>query len=140
MAKGDYAEIERLSTKMNEMTMKASMNSTNTVEPIQASIYLNQTANVAIDPDAVVLESAGVIALKKKEDNNSSKGRISVYVDPKSLKNSKTLSRFEFKYPEEGSKNKMEVHFIMIELNGPMTSIEAWVKKLNTKSLLGLIP
>jgi len=50
-------------------------------EPLNVNVQLNQNPTVGIDPAAVVLERAGVIALREK-NVSSDRGSVTVYVDP----------------------------------------------------------
>ena len=64
-AKGDYEAMGKL---VQEMQMKASELSLKTEEqhkePISVNLALNTGSGETIDPDAVVYEQSGVIALK----------------------------------------------------------------------------
>ena len=59
-------------------------------------MQLNKNPTIGIDPAAVVLERAGVIALREK-NVSSDTGSVTVYVDPVALKNSSDLAKIELR-------------------------------------------
>ena len=139
-AKGDY---EALMKATQEMQKKAGEMQLKTMEgkkePIEVRVQLNGNSNVPIDPDAVVFERSGVIALKVKNDGTDEKGRINVYFDPVSLKDTKQLSKVDMKLPEKGTSSKTAVYCITIDFDGPTAEIEAWAKKIDTGKVLAQI-
>ena len=108
-------------------------------EPITVQIQFDANPNQTIDPDAVVFESPGVIALKFPEDVDSTKGRVAVYFDPVNLKNTKSLSTVDLKEPEGGAAKRTDVKNITVEFSGPMSEILVWAKKVATKKVLAQI-
>jgi hypothetical protein len=137
-AKGDYEAIAKISQeiqkKSGEMQMKA-------IEgkkvPIEVHVNTNSSGGEAIDPDAVLFEKAGVIALKEKNDEERS--RVLIYFDPVALKDTKQLSKIDMKVPEKGVKSKTAVYTIKVEFTGPTADIEAWAKKIDTGKVLAQI-
>jgi hypothetical protein len=137
-AKGDYQAMAKISQeiqqKSGEMQMKA-------IEgkkvPIEVQINTNSTGGEAIDPDGVLFEKAGVIALKEKNDEERS--RVLIYFDPVALKETKQLSKIDMKVPEKGVSSKTALYTIKIEFTGPTAEIEAWAKKLDTGKVLSQI-
>jgi hypothetical protein len=107
-------------------------------EPISVQIRMNAGASQAIDPDGVILEKAGVIvlALENRDEKNS---RVGLYFDPVSLKETKSLSKVDLKYPEGGVSKKTTVLNIRIELTGPADVVTEWAKKINTSAVLSQI-
>ena len=126
-AKGDYEAMAKISQeiqqKSGEMQLKA-------IEgkkvPIEVHVNINSSGGEAIDPDGVLFEKAGVIALKEKNDEERS--RVLIYFDPVSLKDTKQLSSIDMKVPDKGVSSKTAVYTIKIEFNGPTAEIEAWAK------------
>lgn len=139
-AKGDYQALmkatQEMQKKSGEMQLKTMEGKK---EPIEVTVQLNSYSNAPIDPDAVVFERPGVIALKEKNDGTDEKGRIKVYFDPVSLKDTKQLSKVDSKPPEKGTSSKTAVYCITIELYGPTAGIEAWAKKIDTGKVLAQI-
>jgi len=137
-AKGDYQEMARLGQEMGQKAgqMQVKANAAQK-EPIEVNVNLNSNPGAVIDPDMVVFERPGVIALKSNVENGAE--RISVYCDPVSLKDTRQLSRVDMKMPEAGVAAKTLVLSVSIEITGPVAEIEPWVKKANTAGVLAQI-
>ena len=119
-AKGDMQEMMRLT---QEMQMKAGHAQLEQMEaekkePISVDIALNSNPSQTIDPDNVVFEKPGVIALRFKEGEED-KAKIEVYFDPVSLKDTKTLSVVDLKMPKDGVDKKTAVLNATIHISGP---------------------
>jgi hypothetical protein len=139
-AKGDYQEIARLSQEMQKKSGEANLKAVEgKKEPISVDVYFNSNPGATIDPDAVVFEKPGVIALRATESGENEKSRISVYFDPVSLKNTKQLSRVELKTPEGGITKRASVLNITVQLHGPTADVEAWAKRIDTGKVLAQI-
>jgi hypothetical protein len=136
-AKGDYAELAKLS---QEMTSKISQNQLDAnqshKEPINVAVHLNWNPGTTIDPDMVLFERSGAIALKTPDNSSSGKERVAIYVDPVALHETKQLSRVNMRYPEKGVARKTAVLNASIELNGPTAEVEAWAKKIDLNKVL----
>ena len=91
-----------------------------------------------IDPDNVVFERPGVIALKLK-GYDEGKATVEVYFDPVSLKDTKTLSVVDLKMPKNGVDKKTAVLNATIHISGPASEVEAWAKRIDTKGVLAQI-
>ncbi|HAZ11180.1 MAG: hypothetical protein A2X86_08590 [Bdellovibrionales bacterium GWA2_49_15] len=139
MAKNDIEAIGKLSMEMQQGAAQNMAAMSTPKEPITVQIHFNSNPYDAIDPDAVVMEKPGVIALKKKNQSEESKGKVSLYFDPVILKDTKKLSKIELRSPEGGIAKKLAVFNIAINLEGPLEAAEAWAKKIDTKAILGLI-
>lgn len=138
-AKGDYQEMAKLG---QEMTKKMGQQSLKTEEsqkePINIHINLNGGDGETIDPDAVVSEQSGVIALKAL-NGTPEKGRVRIYFDPVALKETKQLSKVTLTFPQKGVSKRTAVLHAMIEIAGPAAEIEAWAKKIDFKKVLAQI-
>ncbi|MCX6144215.1 MAG: hypothetical protein NTZ35_13450 [Ignavibacteriales bacterium] len=139
-AKGDYQAITKLA---QEMQQKAGQMQLKSIEgkkvPIEIHININSNSGEAIDPDGVLFERTGVIALKEKSDGDEEKSRVRIFFDPINLKDTKQLSKVDMKMPEKGVKSKTSVYNITIEFNGPTSEIEAWAKKIESGKVLAQI-
>lgn len=107
-------------------------------EALDVNVELNQQPTVGIDPAAVVLEKAGVIALRDKEVSRDT-GSVTVYVDPVALKNSSDLAKIELQTADDGVGNKIGVYHVVIQLNGSVADAEAWAKSFDYGAILGAI-
>jgi hypothetical protein len=139
-AKGDYQAIAKIS---QEMQQKAGQMQLKNVEgkkiPIEIHININSSSGQAIDPDGVLFERTGVIALKEKNDGSDERSRVRVFFDPVHLKDTKQLSKIDMKMPEKGVSSKTAVYNVTIEFDGPTAEIEAWAKKIETGKVLAQI-
>ncbi len=137
-AKGDYAAMSKLAMEMQQKAGQMQLKATETQkEPIEVSVQLNSNPGAVIDPDAVVFEHPGVIALKSNVESGTE--RIDIYFDPVSLKETKQLSRVDLKKPEEGVTRRTLVMSVAVEVSGPAAEIEPWVKKVDSKKVLSQI-
>jgi len=140
-AKGDFQEMSKIALEMQQKAGQAQMEAENTKkEPIEISLQFNSNPGQAIDPDAVVFEKPGVIALRFKTSGDEEKVRIAVYCDPVHLKDTKTLSRVDLSDKQnKGVTNKTTVQNATIELTGPTAVVEAWAKGIATGKVLSQI-
>lgn len=140
-AKGDYQEMSKIAQEMQQKSGKAQLDAESAKkEPVEVNIRLNPNSGQNIDPDAVVFEKPGVIALKFKSGDDDEKLRIIVYFDPVHLKDTKTLSRVEmFDKQDKGVTSKTTVRNATIEMTGPAATVEAWAKAIATGKVLGQI-
>jgi hypothetical protein len=139
-AKGDMQAITKLAQEMQQKAAQVQMKAVTTQKvPIDLSVQFNSNPGATIDPDAVVFEKPGVIALKEKKDGTEDEGTIRVFFDPVSLKNTKQLSRIETKLPEKGTSSKTALYNVSLEFSGPIAEIEAWAKRMDTGKVLSLI-
>ena len=139
-AKGDYQELGRLSQemqrKMSETQLKAVEGNK---EPVSVTVHFNSNPGAVIDPDAVLFERPGVIALKSTDEGNPGHVRVAIYCNPVSLKETRQLSRVNMKQPEGGVTKKTLVLSVTVEFSGPASEVEPWAKKLDTKKILAQI-
>ena len=140
-ATGNY---EAMATIAQEMMQKMSQAQLTAEEarrvPIAVSLNCNTDPGVTIDPDAVVFEKPGVIALKNLEGGDEENLRIAIYVDPVHLKDTRTLSRVDLSdKPDQGVRQKTAVRSLSIEISGPPAEVEAWSKRIDTDKALAQI-
>jgi hypothetical protein len=140
-AKGDYQEMSKIAREMQLKSGNAQLEAENAKkEPIEINLQFNSNPGQAIDPDAVVFERPGVIALKFKTSGDEEKVRIAVYFDPVHLKDTKTLSRVDLSDKQNtGVMNKTTVQNATIELIGPTAVVEQWAKGIATGKVLSQI-
>lgn len=106
-------------------------------EDMTVYVQLNMNPSVGIDPDAVVLEQPGVIALRREDDGEE--GEVTVYIDPVALKATEELSKIELRTADDGVANKAGVFHVVIQLNGTLADLEAWVQDFDFDAMLGVI-
>jgi hypothetical protein len=139
LAKGDYQAMTKIS---QEVQQKAAQMQAAAIEgrkePLSLNINLNTHQSETIDPDSVVFEKPGVIALLI-DKNDELHNRLVVYFDPIVLKSTETLSRIDFERPEQGVSEKTAVVNATIELTGPGDEVTAWAKRIDTAAVLSQI-
>jgi hypothetical protein len=136
VASGNVAEITRMSEEITRM-QAAAMAPAERKEPMNVYVRLNQNPTVGIDPDAVVLEKPGVIVLRDK--GQGEKGDVTVYIDPVALAATEELSKIELRTANDGVTNKTGVFHVVIQLNGTLADLEAWVQTFDFGAMLGVI-
>ena len=141
LASGNAEAITKMveeMTRIQTAAMAAAANPAARKEPLSVYVQLNQNPTVAIDPDAVVLEQAGVIVLR---DTNVSdgKGNVTVYVDPVALRATQELSKIELRTADGGVGLKTGVYHVVIQLNGTVADAEAWAQTFDFGAMLGVI-
>lgn len=135
-AKGDYAEIQRLSTQL-QAGMAAAMGTE--MSKISLTVSLNHQAYQAIDPEGVVWETPGAIALRV-ESPNTGNARIMIAFDPKALADTKSLSLVSLGESfSESAATKTAVRTVVVELDGPQEAITAWANGVDKAKILALI-
>lgn len=136
-ASGNVAEIQRITSEATRL-QAAAMNPAERKDPMNVYVQLNQNPTVGIDPDAVVLEQAGVIALRTKNGSDD-EGDVTVYIDPVALRATQELSKIELRTSDTGMGSKTGVYHIVIQVNGSVTDAEAWVKTFDFAPMLAVI-
>ena len=137
-AKGDYVAMSKLAQEMQQKAGQMQMKATEShKEPVRVSVSFNSNPGAVIDPDMVVFEHPGVIALKSGVENGSE--RIDIYVDPVALRETKQLSRVDLKLPPDGVAKRTAVLCAAIDVTGPVAEIETWVKRIDLKKILSQI-
>jgi hypothetical protein len=138
-AKGDYQAMATIAQEMQQKVGELSLKTEEArKEPISVNVGLNEGGGGTIDPDAVVHEQQGVIALKAL-DATPERGTVVIYFDPVKLKDTKQLSKVTLNYPEGGVPRRTAVLHATITFNGPAKEIEAWARKVNFKKVLSQI-
>jgi hypothetical protein len=141
LASGNLEAVGKLAEELSRIqsqAVAAAMTPTKK-ENMQVYVQLNQNPTAAIDPDAVVLERPGVIALRRKDDASGAKGDVVVYLDPVALKDTEELSKIELRTADDGVSSKTGVFHVVIQLNGTLADIEQWVKTFDYDKMLAVI-
>ena len=136
-AAGDYETVEKMMQELQAI-QAAALAPSNPKEPMQVYVQFNMNPSVGIDPAAVVLERPGVIALRQKE-LNSDRGQVTVYLDPVALQSPGDLAKFELRTDQNGVDNRTGLYHIVIQANGGVPDIEAWIQKFDYGAMLGVI-
>lgn len=139
MAKGDMQTASTLAQQYQQEMGKIQLQAMNAQAAqkgaVSVDIRTNSFQSATIDPDAVLFEESGVIALMEKTDSNGN-GRVDVFFDPVALKATKTLSQVKLPYPENGLPGKITVSNILFKFEGPAQEIQSWAKKIKIRAVL----
>ena len=106
-------------------------------EPMNVYVRLNQNPTVGIDPDAVVLEQPGVIALRDKGQDE--KGDVHGLHRSGGAQGDRRAIEDRAQDGQDGVTNKTGVFHVVIQLNGTLADAEAWVKTFDFDAMLGVI-
>ena len=136
-ASGNVEALQKMVEELQKL-QAAAMTPPVKQQPMDVNVQLNMNPTVGIDPADVVLERAGVIALRDK-NVSSDTGSVTVYVDPVALQNSSDLAKIELRTADDGVGNKVGVYHVVIELNGAVPDLEAWAKSFDYSAILGVI-
>ena len=138
-ASGDVDALLKLTEEMGRVQQQAAASVlAQQKQPMTVNVQFNGSPYTAIDPDSVVFESPGVIALRDT-DVAGENGTVTVYLDPVALAKTETLSSLELKTPDDGVTNKTGVFNLQISLQGAIADAEAWVKSFDTGTMLSVI-
>lgn len=140
IASGNADAIVKMTEEMQQVTQSALAAEMNPQkkEPLTVYVQFNMGSYAGIDPDAVVFEGPGVIALRNTNVSGE-KGQVTVYLDPVALKDSKKLSKVELKTPDDGVGKRTGIFNITIQLDGTVADVESWAKKFDTRAMLSVI-
>lgn len=139
-ASGNYNAIAEISQEMMKKMGELQLAAENSRrDPVNISLRFNSNPSTTIDPDAVVFENPGVIALKSKQ-TDADKLQIMIFYDPVKLKETQTLASFDLNdSARPGISDKTIVHNITIEFDGPSEIIEDWSKQVANDDVLAQI-
>lgn len=140
VASGDPQAIVQMTQEMTRISQLAAAAglSGRAKQDMTVEVRFNMNPYVGIDPDAVVFEAPGVIALRDT-DLAGEEGRLTVYLDPVGLHETETLSKIELRTPEGGVENRTGVFNVTITLSGTLADLESWARRFDTASMLAVI-
>jgi len=134
-AKGDYAEVQRLSTEWQQ-TMMTAMSAERS--KVTVSVRLNHNPYQKIDPEGVIWEAPGAIALRTESSDNNT--HLLLAFDPKALADTKKVSLVDLgEFLNTPAKRKSAVRTIVVELVGPDAVVTAWAGGVDKGKILALI-
>jgi hypothetical protein len=134
-SKGDYAEVQRLSLDLQK-NIAAAMGAE--MSKITVKVHLNSMAYQKIDPEGVIWECPGGIALR--EENSDNNTQLMLAFDPKVLADTKKLSLISLSESfRESAGRKTAVRTIVVELIGPEAAVTEWAKTVDKGKILALI-
>jgi hypothetical protein len=132
---GNQAAME---AAMQEMMQASNGAGSAAREDMTINIQFNMNSYAGIDPDGVLFEKPGVIALTDNDVSNTS-GQLYVYFDPIALRETETLSKVELRTSQDGVSNRSGVFNVTITLNGGVEDIKSLAQGINTGAVLAVI-
>ena len=134
-SKGDYAEVQRLTMEMQQNMMTA-MNTE--MSKVTVTVYLNNSAYQEIDPEGVIWETPGAIALRTETDGTTTE--LMLAFDPQSLADTKKVSLIQLgETTNDPATSKTAVKTIVVRLKGPDTVVTEWAGTVDKGRILALI-
>jgi len=136
MAKGDYETVAKVQQQMVQQSsaMQSQAITASQKGELNANVTLNEGGGNGIDPDAVLFEKPGVLALKTADNGNAGQEHVTVYFDPVGLKETKTLSSVTLR--STPTAKKVAALNAAVDLTGPTAVVEGWAKKIDTGAVL----
>jgi len=135
MMSGNQAAME---AAMQEMMQAQNAGAATVKEDLYVNIQFNMNPYAGIDPDGVLFEKTGVIALADSDVSDTS-GQVHVYFDPVALRETETLSKVELRTPQDGVSNRSGVFNVTITLNGAVEDIKSLAQGIDTNAVLAVI-
>lgn len=134
-AKGDYEEIMKLSMKMSSLVRD--VNNTETSR-ITVEININRNPSLTIDPEFVLFEKPGCIAVfSETSDGNT---EVTIALDPVILKETQAVSLINFNpHFESTYANKNTVKCAYLKLKGPGDVVKKWASQMDIGKALTAI-
>lgn len=134
-ASGDPEKIMQVSQEYQKKMMQmAAANQNNS--PVDIAINVNEGGSGTIDPDAVLRDGAGFIALRESSDAGSGSEIVNLYFDKVALRDAHEAASFDTggDVTVPGRFDAINVH---MNIGGPKTIVDALVKQLKTAGVLG---
>lgn len=135
-ASGNMQEVMQLAQQAQQKALQqAAVNQNN--EPINVDVSVNDLgASMTIDPDAVLRDGAGFIALRQpNNDASSGKEEVDMFFDKVILKNAHEIASFG--EPNAVVPTRLDMICARININGPKAQVENMVKHLSAGAVLG---
>ncbi|MDA1063706.1 MAG: hypothetical protein O2907_05115 [Proteobacteria bacterium] len=122
---------------MQEM-MRAESGDGTIKEDMNVNVQFNMNPYAGIDPDGVLFEKSGVIALVD-DSVSGTNSQVVVYFDPIALRETETLSKVELRTPQEGVSNRSGVFNVTVTLYGALEDLKSLAQGIDTSAVLAVI-
>ncbi len=129
-ARGDYAAMQRLSQELQAKVTASA------VPEIRIEIIANQSDSITADPDSILLEKPGTMAVATNNDEMDF--RAAVYFHPKALSGSSQAARIEISLPES-IRTKTGIVDFVVRFTGPADLVKKWISKIQHNAVLSNI-
>lgn len=134
-ARGDYQAISQLTQEM-QAKLIALTNGGQNMGEVDMSLTGNGGESLTIDPDSVLRDGAGFIAVRNG-GNSASSGQesVTVYFDPVVLENADKIASFDLGGDYRVA-NPLDLIDVQVQLSGPKALVEQFVKQLSPGAAL----
>ena len=136
-AAGNYQEVMKITQKMQARAM-AQASANQGMPPLEINLSVNTGDANTIDPDSVIRDGRGFIAIRTNKDRISGNENISIFFDPVALKDAHQLASFDlsgdYRVPA-----KLSLLSLRIDMSGPSNILEPIVKEIDVGSVLGTL-
>ena len=136
-AKGDYAAVAKITQEMQQkLLQQASANEQ--MAAIDIDVSANTGDSATIDPDSVLRDGAGFLAVRTDKDASSGTESVTMYFDPVALKNAHQLARFDMSGDFRVA-SKLALLSLKVRLDGPSKVLEGIVKNVDASKVLSTL-
>ena len=135
-AKGDYESVMKITQEMQSRVMSQA-SATQGLSEIQIRVDANTAGSGTIDPDAVMRDGEGFIALRNSKDGSGNE-QVSIWFDPVALKNAHQLASFDMN-GDYRVDSKLALWSIEVSLSGPASFLDDMVKNIDAAKVLGTL-
>jgi hypothetical protein len=105
---------------------------------VTVTVRLNDDPHQKIDPEGVIWEAPGAIALRTESSDNNT--HLLLAFDPKALADTRKVSLVDLsRFLNTPAKRKSAVRTVVVELIGPEAIVTEWAGGVNKGKILGLI-
>jgi hypothetical protein len=132
---GNQAAME---AAMQEMMQAQNGGGSAVKEDMTITVQFNMNPYAGIDPDGVLFEKSGVIALVD-DSVSGTNSQVVVYFDPIALRETETLSKVELRTPQDGVSNRSGVFNVTVTLYGALEDIKSVAQRISTSAVLAVI-
>lgn len=136
-ARGDYEAMAKISQEMQQKVMQVAV-ANQDKRPVDISVSANTGDSGTIDPDSVVRDGEGFLALRTGKDVSTGTESIAIYFDPVALKNAHQLAHFDMDGDFRVA-SKLALLSMRVQLDGPSSVLENIVKNLDASKVLGTL-
>ncbi len=136
-ASGNYQAMAQLSQEMQQKAMGQAMANQNK-SPVTLEIDADNGDGGTVDPDSVIRDGTGFIALRTSSDPNAQTERVVMYFDHVALKDAKRIANFTIPGATLVS-GPHDFANVRIQLDGPKEIVESMVKKMDAGKILGAL-
>lgn len=131
-ASGNYAAMATLAQQMQAAVIAASASS-QAATPVDITIVANGFEQGTIDPDSVLRDGPGFLALRQ-QGGNADNETVTVYFDKVQLKNAHQLASFNFGRWLVPA--KLSLISMTIQIQGAKANVERLVKQIDAQAVL----